>query len=545
MDVLGAALAYAERGFFVLPVGRDKTPDTRHGVYDATHDGDTLRRWFVGQPGRGLALRMGGPGHLVALDCDVKHGTDGIASYRDLLPSDLGEPWQTTPSGGQHHVFTLPAGVKIGNGAGFLGPGLDHRGTNGYIVAYPTAGYRWQREPFGHIPELPGRIVDLLTKPKPRPTATGNGSGVMPPVSLESAIGRLEVARPGARNDTLNLSAYLVGRLVAAGKVSEADARRMLTATALSIGLTHRETAATIASGLGDGMAAVGCMPESEAIETAWRCLSWGLASRWPGRCGLSDRRVYLAHTLVCMACGQEVYHPSVRRLAELASIGSIATVKAANGRLCDAELIAVVKQASPGGFTPTAYELRTIRTITQWDSVPQTPLGNCSVSAHPTAQGYDVFCRKGLGPTAAVVWDSLRADGPATAAELAARTGRGRRSVEKALKAMTPVVDVATGEVAYMLSKVGAVYSVRDGVDLDAIAKLLHVDGEGKRRHERHERERERHSQGWQEVKRRQQSGTLPKPTPQTKDEVRRTRGAHERLDALRGVTDHTEKAR
>ncbi len=107
----------------------------------------------------------------------------------------------------------------------------------------------------------------------------------------------------------------------------------------------------------------------------------------------------------------------------------------------------------------------------------------------------------------------------------------------------MYPVVDVATGEVAYMLIKTGATYAVRDGVDLDAIARLLHVDGEGRRRHERYERERERHSQSWQEVKARQQAGTLPKPMPQTKDEVRRTKGAHERIDALRGVRDHTTK--
>ncbi len=280
----------------------------------------------------------------------------------------FGEPVQHTPSGGEHHLLAWPATVKtIGNGVGFLGPGLDHRGDNGYICAFPTAGYRWEREPFGHIPELPGRVVDLLTQPKPRPTATGNGSGaVMPPVTLESAIGRLAAAHEGNRNCSLNLSAYLVGRLVAAGKVHEDDARRMLTETALSIGLTPKETALTIASGLGDGMAATGVMPLSETIETAWRCLSWGMASPWPGRCGLSDRRVYLAHVITALTCGQEVYDAPVRRLAELGNIGSIATVKAANERLIDA---AHVDRLS--GWLSEANSRRTAGNCAQSEQIP------------------------------------------------------------------------------------------------------------------------------------------------------------------------------
>jgi hypothetical protein len=112
---------------------------------------------------------------------------------------------------------------------------------------------------------------------------------------------------------------------------------------------------------------------------------------------------------------------------------------------------------------------------------------------------------------------------------------------VEKALRAMTPVVDKATGETYHMLTKTGATYTARADVDLDSVARLLHVDGAGKQRRARHARERERHSWSWQEQRARQRAGTMPEPIPQTSDEVKRKHAAHERLDALRGVIDHT----
>lgn len=69
----------------------------------------------------------------------------------------------------------------------------------------------------------------------------------------------------------------------------------------------------------------------------------------------------------------------------------------------------------------------------------------------------------------------------------------------------MTLVVDVVTGETYHMLTKTGATYAAREDVDLDAVARLLHVDGEGQRRHERHMREQETHSRSWQEARARQ----------------------------------------
>jgi hypothetical protein len=193
-----------------------------------------------------------------------------------------------------------------------------------------------------------------------------------------------------------------------------------------------------------------------------------------------------------------------------MANICGIGTVKAATERLIGQGLVELVRLAVRGQFTPNEYRLRTDRTITQEGPRPTPLLGNCSVYAHlPTSQEHDAFCRRGLGPTAAVVWDSLAAYGPATAAELARRTGRGLRSIQKACKAMNPVIDSVTGEAIHMLTKTGATYAAREDIDLDVIARLLHVDGEGRRRHERHLREQEQHSRSWQEARARPPVGT------------------------------------
>jgi hypothetical protein len=547
VDVLTAGLTYAERGFYVFPVKTDNTPATRHGVYDATYDLATIERWYANSPGRGLALATGGPGRVFVADAD-RHdpAIDGVAGYHAMLP-DLGEPWEVTPRRGEHHFFTWPAGRKLpDSGAGILGPGIDHRCTAGYVVVAPTitprGAYVWRRDILAHpLPLAPDAIIDVLSRSR-QSVRRGDGDGRnLPAITLAGAIARLNAAQPGTRNQTLNLTAYLLGRLVAAGTVKEDDARRQLTETALGIGLTPYEVEHTINSGLGDGMQASGALPASENLTTAAQCLSWGLGATWPGRCGLSDRRVYLAHTMTALACGCEVYGASVRRLAELANVGAIETARKSTTRLIEANLLDLVHLATRGAFTPNGYRLRTEWTITQATPGGSESLGNCLFYAHfVSQQGHDVFSRRGLGPVAGQVWDTLRAAGPLSAAQLAEKTGRGRRAVEIALRRMTPVIDAITGEFYPLLTKAGRLYAVREGVDLDAVAELLHVAGVVATRRARHEREREQHSQGWQEVRARQRAGTLPKPMPRTADEVQRTKGAHDRLDALRGVVEH-----
>jgi hypothetical protein len=67
---LTAALAYAERGWPVLPLSpRGKGPYTEHGVHDATIDLDQIRGWWQGTPDANVAIRTGSG--LAVLDFDA------------------------------------------------------------------------------------------------------------------------------------------------------------------------------------------------------------------------------------------------------------------------------------------------------------------------------------------------------------------------------------------------------------------------------------------------------------------------------------------
>ncbi|TFW00650.1 bifunctional DNA primase/polymerase [Oxalobacteraceae bacterium OM1] len=77
---------------------------------------------------------------MMVVDIDCKNGVDGyatLAAFEDehgpLPPTQT----QRTPSGGEHRIFLLPEGTRVGNRVG-IAPGLDIRSGGGYIVVEPS-----------------------------------------------------------------------------------------------------------------------------------------------------------------------------------------------------------------------------------------------------------------------------------------------------------------------------------------------------------------------------------------------------------------------
>ncbi|MER6049714.1 bifunctional DNA primase/polymerase [Streptomyces sp. NPDC001793] len=111
-----------------------------HGVHDATTDPFAIRRMFAAAPwatGYGIACGRA-PHHLVGIDLDTRHGADGPTALR-LIAEAHGfalPPTVTvlTPSGGCHLWFTGPPAPPVPNSAGRLAPGIDVRGSGGYLV---------------------------------------------------------------------------------------------------------------------------------------------------------------------------------------------------------------------------------------------------------------------------------------------------------------------------------------------------------------------------------------------------------------------------
>jgi Bifunctional DNA primase/polymerase, N-terminal len=270
---LHAALITAARGLPVIPLSRTKLPAVRsphrdeprttacrgecgrpgHGVHDATTDPVRVRALFDLAPwatGYGIACGRA-PHHLLGLDLDVKHGSDGPAALRALAGAHGFEVPQTvtvlTPSGGRHLWLTAPGPVP--NSAGRLAPGVDVRGAGGYVVGpgSRTVAGRYLLAPGSGRSSLapaPPALLRLATPPPAPPREPPAPAPRHPAEKRAAALVRFVLdSHEGERNGRLFWAAC---RAYDAG-LGEALAPALVTA-AVHTGLTEREAAATVAS---------------------------------------------------------------------------------------------------------------------------------------------------------------------------------------------------------------------------------------------------------------------------------------------------------
>lgn len=156
----------AVAGWPVFPLKPNgKTPMTAHGFKDATTSLEQINAWWAATPEANIGLPTG-----VAFDViDI----DGPAGFRSLAqlrhhdcPTDCcatttcpGSPTvlglevlaKSYTGGGGRHLLVAPLGQR--NGAAVL-PGIDLRGTGGYVVAPPSR-------------HASGRLYDWITPPPP------------------------------------------------------------------------------------------------------------------------------------------------------------------------------------------------------------------------------------------------------------------------------------------------------------------------------------------------------------------------------------------
>src|SRR4051812_39651034 len=142
---LDAADLLAKRGWPVFPCHPgNKRPRTLNGFHDASTDPAVIAGWWTLWPDSWIGTPTGEPIGAVVLDIDVKRPeANGYDTLDDLgfgiLPDT---PMAHTASGGLHLYFQIPPGGlrntngKRGRG---IGPGLDWRGTGGYVIL-PSPG---------------------------------------------------------------------------------------------------------------------------------------------------------------------------------------------------------------------------------------------------------------------------------------------------------------------------------------------------------------------------------------------------------------------
>ncbi|MEV0177705.1 bifunctional DNA primase/polymerase [Streptomyces sp. NPDC050625] len=270
---LAHALRAAHSGLAVIPLSRTKLPAVRsphraehrrirchgecrqigHGIYDATTDPEAVRALFAAAPwatGYGIACGRT-PHHLIGIDLDVKNDIDGIANFealaRECTFSVPATVTVATPSGGRHLWLRGPADCGIPNSVGRLAPGIDVRGSGGYLVG---PGSTTNRGTYTLAPDtehqalatVPDSLLQLLVPP-----ALASPRMAPPlPVAGHKALALVQFvidAPEGQRNDRLYWAACRAHETTdgpaLAGPLIEAAVR---------IGLPESEARATVAS---------------------------------------------------------------------------------------------------------------------------------------------------------------------------------------------------------------------------------------------------------------------------------------------------------
>jgi putative DNA primase/helicase len=255
-DVLSAALAYAECGWYVLPIRRrTKHPGSVVGAewqHRSSRDPGQLVAWLAGTD-HGISLHTGRSGAVV-FDVDTP------SALPDVLTRHLNDvPYQSTrgddPARG-HYVFAVPPGRQLGNGTGALaGKWGEVRGGNGIIVAapslhsHPAGRYRWIR--CGPLPQLPEELAVMLPEGKPGETTASDAvvrsflaehTAASNPRLLSAVLSWLasELAAGASRHAAVVSAACWAMREAAAGYYPATDAADQLRAAFLAAVATAR-----------------------------------------------------------------------------------------------------------------------------------------------------------------------------------------------------------------------------------------------------------------------------------------------------------------
>jgi hypothetical protein len=145
MNILQAALNYAQRGLPVIPISHDKKPCIKWADYQRMKaTANEIRTWWSKWPNAMIGIVTGQISGVFVVDCDSQEGFDAV---QELLPDSLEIPTARTPRGGWHFYFQYPKDSKLTVQAAIM-PGVDIRGEGGYIIAAPSMngngkGYEW------------------------------------------------------------------------------------------------------------------------------------------------------------------------------------------------------------------------------------------------------------------------------------------------------------------------------------------------------------------------------------------------------------------
>lgn len=234
---------------------------TCHGFHAATTDPARLAAMLARVPGGLLAIHTGTVSGLAVVDIDPRNGGQ--------LDRELMTPTATvaTGGGGWHLYYRHPGHPLLPALPGH--PGVDVKADGGYVVGPPSVHpgtrqpYRWAGG--RGVTEMPPALSAALTPaPQPAPPrltsppALRRAGGISSPIALLAAhLRAVQDAPEGRRRHTLYGAARGVARMVAAGAITETDARAALAEAGRAADQTERDISAAISGAFHDeGVAA-------------------------------------------------------------------------------------------------------------------------------------------------------------------------------------------------------------------------------------------------------------------------------------------------
>lgn len=205
----------------------------------ATNDAGQIRQLWADKPTDNPKVIIG-PGHVV-IDIDTTQGghQDGTSNITELgeMPPTYTE---TTPSGGKHLVYKLPAGAAFTH---TLAPfaGIEFLGEGATFIASGSTTQKGRYTDNGlSIVIAPPQIVSLIEqhKPKPRkrrelptlPTATGDKARDWAIEQLDKKVSELRATPSGGRNRAAYAAGYWIGRVIHLIPMHETQAGDVLAA---------------------------------------------------------------------------------------------------------------------------------------------------------------------------------------------------------------------------------------------------------------------------------------------------------------------------
>lgn len=238
-DVLTAALAYERMGFSVLACQRDKSPTVRAWRHLTTRRArvETIEAWERAGMLASVGIICGAvSGGLVVVDCD---GDEAVQTFRRAFPR-LADTYSVKSGSGQGEHFYLladdvPATARVvgaafgniemrSNGSYVIAPPSLHPSGNPYTV-HQDYEIRWVANLIALRNWIHGQIADKHGGVMPAPHAAQPvvNADAYAKAALIIQADRVRDARPGARNNQLNLSAFSLGRFVREGRLSREE----------------------------------------------------------------------------------------------------------------------------------------------------------------------------------------------------------------------------------------------------------------------------------------------------------------------------------